>query len=623
MIDRDKDRYDMFTRRAFLLGAGKIALLAGLGTRLGYLQITEADKYKTLSDKNRINVNLLAPSRGRIYDRMGRVMADNNQNFKVNIVAEQARNVEKTLYELSQLIPLEEHEIDRVLSEVKKVRSFIPVTVKENLDWRDVSKIEVNLPRLSGLVIEEGEMRYYPYSNSTAHLIGYVGLVNRSEIKEQGDPVLTVPGFRIGKTGIEKSLDQDIRGEAGHIKVEVNARGRVVRELEKNYGREGSDINLTIDAEYQNFVQKRLGKEKSASAAIMNPHNGEIYALVSNPSFDPNMFATRIPANEWERLLSNPAVPLTNKAIAGQYPPGSTFKMITALAALEAGVIDKKTSYHCPGHLDMGGHRFHCWKRSGHGHMNVVSSLAQSCDVFFYEIASLVGIQKIAAMARRFGLGQSYNLDISGVRPGLIPTKEWKRAQYGQSWRTGETVLASIGQGYIQTTPLQLATMTSRLINGGVGVLPTLTDQINYHDVKQSPHNYWPSLVVEPEHLAMIKKGMDHVVNHPTGTAKAHRIENPAMAFGGKTGTAQVRRITKQDRLDGLKEDDMPWRLRHHALFVGYAPLSNPDYVCAVVVEHGGSGSASAAPIAKELLLEAQKRDLKNKTAWRKRGDKI
>lgn len=623
MIDRDKDRYDMFTRRAFLLGVGKVALLAGLGTRLGYLQITEAEKYKTLSDKNRINVNLVAPSRGRIYDRAGRVMADNNQNFKVNIVAEQARNVEKTLFELSQIIALEDNEIDRVLSEIKKVRSFIPVTVKENLDWEEVSQIEVNLPRLSGLVIEEGEMRYYPFSSSTAHLIGYVGLVNRSEIKKQSDPVLTVPGFRIGKTGIEKALDQQMRGEAGHIQVEVNARGRVVRELEKNYGREGANIDLTIDAQYQDFVQKLLDKEKSASAVVMNPHNGEIYAMASSPSFDPNMFATRIPANEWERLLADPAVPLTNKAIAGQYPPGSTFKMMTALAALEAGVIDASTSYHCPGHLDMGDHRFHCWKRAGHGRVDLVEALSQSCDVFFYEIASLVGIQKIAAMARRFGLGQILPLDISNVRPGLVPTKEWKRSQYGQSWRSGETVLASIGQGYLQTTPLQLATMTSRLVNGGLAVQPTLTAQIDEHIVEQSPHDHWPSLVIEPEYLSLVKKGMNRVINHHAGTANAQQIENPAYRFGGKTGTAQVRRITKQDRLDGLKEKDMPWRLRHHALFVGYAPLANPDYVCSVVVEHGGSGSSSAAPLAREILLEAQKRDLKNVRKENKEDPKL
>ena len=612
MIDRDKDRYDTFTRRAFLLGVGKVALLAGLGTRLGYLQITESEKYKTLSDKNRINVNLVAPSRGRIYDRAHRVIADNNQNFRVNIIAEQSRNVEKTLFELSQIIELEENEINRVLSEIKKVRSFIPVTVKENLDWEEVSQIEVNLPRLSGLVIEEGEMRYYPYSSSTAHLIGYVGLVNRSEIDEQGDPVLTVPGFRIGKTGVEKALDQAMRGEAGHIQVEVNARGRVVRELEKNYGREGSNIELTIDAEFQEFIQKLLKKEKSASVVVMNPYNGEIYAMVSSPSFDPNMFATRIPANEWERLLADPAVPLTNKAIAGQYPPGSTFKMITALAALEAGVIDANSTYHCPGHLDMGGHRFHCWKRAGHGRVDLVEALSQSCDVFFYEIAPLVGIQKIAAMARRFGLGQILPLDIANVRPGLVPTKEWKRSQYGQSWRTGETVLASIGQGYLQTTPLQLATMTASLVNGGMAVRPTLTGRVDDYIVPQSPHDNWPSLVIEPEHLALVKKGMNRVVNHPKGTAHAQQIEEAALRFGGKTGTAQVRRITKQDRLDGLKEKDMPWRLRHHALFVGYAPVSNPDYVCSVVVEHGGSGSSSAAPLAREILLEAQKRDIKN-----------
>lgn len=607
MIDRDKDRYQVFSRRAFLIGAAKIGLLGLLGTRLGYLQVTEGEKYKTLAERNRVNFYLTAPSRGRIFDHKGKLLADNIQNFRVNIVPEQAKDREATLYNLSKIIPLEKHEIDRTLSDMRKVRSFVPVTVKENLTWDQVSKIEVNLPRLSGLAIEEGEIRQYPYKTSTAHLIGYVGLVNQADLKREKTPALTIPGFRLGKTGIEKKMDKTLRGKAGSVKVEVNAAGRIVRELDQDYALPGSNITLSIDADYQNYVQDVLKKEKSASAVVMNANDGRIYALCSSPGFDPNLFTTRISARDWEKLLNDPTVPLTNKAIAGQYPPGSTFKMVTALAALEAGIVDKDTTYHCPGYLDVNTHRFHCWKRGGHGKMNLTEALSQSCDVYFYEIARELGIKRLAAMARKLGLGQILPLDIANVRPGLVPTKEWKMATFGKGWGNGETILASIGQGYMQATPLQLATMTARLVNGGKAVSPSLILKENDAPFIRGPHENWEKLDVQQKHLDIIKFGMDRVVNHPKGTAKDHKIDNSARAYGGKTGTAQVRRISKQDRLDGIDESKRPWRLRHHALFVGYAPLTDPKYICSIVVEHGGSGSSSAAPIAKKLIDKIQR----------------
>ena len=609
MLERDKDRYKTFSRRAFLIGAGKLGFLGVLGARLGYLQVKEAQKYKTLSDNNRINMNLMAPSRGLIRDRKGVVLADNIQNFRVNIISEQTESPKKTLEDLAKIIKLEKHEINKVLSDISKVRRFVPVQVKENLGWDDVAKVEVHLPELPGLFIEEGEIRRYQHKKSTAHLIGYVGLVNATEI-EQGDPVLTVPGFRVGKTGIEKALDPVLRGRAGSIKREVDARGRIVRTLEKDFGQKGATVDLTIDAEFQDFTQTILDREKSASAVVMNAKNGALYSLASSPSFDPNMFSKSISATDWERLLNNPAKPLTNKAIAGQYPPGSTFKMVTAMAALEAGVIDHNTTHHCPGHLDMAGHRFHCWKKAGHGRMNLVEALSQSCDVFFYKISSEVGIQRIAEMSKRMGLGQILPLDIANVRPGLVPTKEWKLSHHGQTWRTGETVLASIGQGYLQTTPLQLATMTARMINGGYAVRPALLKEVNSRIPVQAPHTNWPRLTLEPDHLKLVKRGMDRAVNHTKGTAHRVANENPNYLFGGKTGTAQVRRISRQDRLDGFSQKDLPWRQRHHALFVGYAPVKDPEYVCAVVVEHGESGSAAAAPIARDLLTKAMKMNL-------------
>ena len=617
MLERDKDRYKTFSRRAFLIGAGKLGFLGLLGARLGYLQVKEAQKYKTLSDQNRINVNLMAPSRGLIRDRNGKILANNKQNFRVNIVAEQTEDPRKTLEKLSQIVELEDHEIDRTLNDLSKVRRFVPVQVKENLDWDAVAKVEVHLPELPGLFIEEGEIRSYNKDQATAHLIGYVGLVNRTEL-DQGDPVLAVPGFRVGKTGIEKALDPILRGRAGNVKKEVDARGRIVRTLEKDFGQKGATVDLTIDADFQAYTQKQLDQEKSASAVVMNANNGALYALASSPSFDPNMFSTRISANDWERFLNNPAKPLTNKAIAGQYPPWSTFKMVTALAALEAGVIDRNTTFYCPGHLDMADHRFHCWKKQGHGRMDLVEALSQSCDVFFYEISVLVGIQNIANMAKRLGLGQILPLDIANVRPGLVPTKEWKLSHHGQTWRTGETVLASIGQGYLQSTPLQLATMTARLVNGGFAVRPSILKEVNGRVPVQAPHQNWPRLDVDQKHLDLIRTGMRRAVNHTQGTAHRHMNENPNLLFGGKTGTAQVRRISRQDRLDGFSQKDLPWRLRHHALFVGYAPLKNPDYVCAVVVEHGESGSAAAAPIARNLLTKAMTMNVKKESDLKK-----
>lgn len=605
-MDRDTERYKVFSRRAFILGLAKIGLLGVLGTRLAYLQFSQSDRYKTLSERNRINVSLLAPARGKIYDRFGKVVADNDQNFRVNIVAEQSDDIPKTLLELSKIIPLDENEINRVMAEIKKVRAFIPVTIKEQLTWDDVSKIEVNLHNLPGVLIEEGEIRRYPLGEAAAHLLGYVGLVNQAERKD-GDSVLTVPGFRIGKMGIEKQLDERLRGKAGNIKVEVNALGRVVRELERDYGTTGESITLSIDADYQSFVQARLAKEKSASAVVMDVVTGSVYALASSPGFDPNLFSTRIPADKWEELLADPAVPLTNKAIAGQYPPGSTFKMITALAALESGAITATTKHFCPGHLDLGNHRFHCWKKGGHGSVNLRDALAESCDVYFYEVSKDVGIQRISDMAQKFGLGQKPTLEMPNVKPGLIPTKEWKMATFGKNWTVGETILASIGQGYLQATPLQLAAMTARLVNGGYNVSPSLIMDVGGKPIETSPKDRWTKISVKEKYLAMVVDGMSAVINSPKGTARAQQIAEPEFRFGGKTGTAQVRRIQTQERAMGYKnQDHLPWHLRHHALFVGYAPIDNPRYACAVVVDHGESGSGSAAPIAKEILYEAQ-----------------
>ena len=594
----------IFSRRAFVIGGLQVCFLGALGVRLAWLQISQGQRYKTLSDKNRINTKMMAPSRGQIVDRFGVPLAVNAQNFRVLVVPEQTEDLEQALRQLQKLVPVEESRIERVLERAKKMASFVPLEVRDDLTWEEVAKIEVNLPELAGMSIDVGEIRSYPYGTSTAHVVGYVGLPSKGELTD--DAVLTLPGFKIGKTGIEKKLDLELRGKPGAAQVEVNVVGREVRELGHQKSIPGNRAILSIDGELQRFVQKRLAKEVSASAAIMDVHTGEVYALASYPSFDPNMFTHGLSAAVWEELLADPGHPLTNKAVAGQYPPGSTFKMVTVLAGLQAGKITPGRTSYCSGHYTYGGDRFHCWKSTGHGTVNVIQALEQSCDVYFYEVATEIGIDKIAETARQLGLGKETGVGLLEENPGLVPDKTWKMGYHGSFWRPGETIISSIGQGYLQATPLQLAVMVSRLVNGGYAVEPWMTAYVG--DRNQIRHE-WPKMDISPSHLSLIRKGMDRVVNSEHGTAKGSRIDNKAYEFGGKTGTAQVKRITSEQRLSGAKNEDLPWKYRHHALFVGYAPVHNPRYACSVVVEHGVGGSSSAAPLARDLLLETQKRN--------------
>ncbi len=603
-MNNQDERSKSFSRRTFVVGACQGLALAVLGGRLAWLQLAEGGRYKTLSDKNRINIKMVAPSRGEIVDRFGVPLAINNQNFRILMVPEQVDDVDKSLGKLARFIDLDDRKIQKVIKASKKSASFIPLEVTDNLNWSEVAKVEVNLADLPGVSIDEGEIRNYPFGYPTGHLVGYVRSVSQNDL--DGDPLLTLPGFKIGKTGIEKSYDKKLRGEAGNKQMEVNVRGREVRELENNSSLNGQRLSLSIDAELQVYCQQILAQHKSASAVVMDAYTGAVYALVSHPSFDPNIFTKSISAEQWEELVSNPAFPLNNKAVGGQYPPGSTFKMITALAALEGGYATPNTTVRCKGRYEFGKDKYHCWKLSGHGTMSVVSALMRSCDTYFYELATEIGIDNISAMARKFGLGQKYGFDLPEERAGLLPTKKWKEERVGQVWRPGDTIISSIGQGYILSTPLQLAVMMSRLINGGIAVDPWL---VGYMDDKKVYPDKWPKMDVSQKNLDLVKVGMDRVVNAKDGTAYDSRIEEEGFEFGGKTGTAQVKKINRAERARGIMNEDLSWKYRHHALFVGYAPLNNPRYVVSVVVEHGGGGSAVAAPLAKEILLETQKRN--------------
>ena len=602
-MNRDNDKGKVLINRSLIVGIGKFVLLMCIILRLYYLQVFQADKYKTLADENRISTRLLVPPRGLIYDRNGVVLATNQQNFQALIVAEQTPSLQKTLDAFKKIMPLTEAEEQRIRKDLKSNKSFVPIKIKENLTWEEVSKIQLNASDLPGVIIDEGLSRYYPYGEKMAHVLGYVAAVSDKDVKD--DPLLEVPGFKIGKSGIEKLYEKKLRGKGGNLKSEVNAYGRVMKEIEKKEGIPGERIDLTIDARLQEKAYDLFAeKNQSGAAILLDVHTGEILAFVSAPSFDPNVFSKGISSKEWKELLANEKNPLSNKAISGQYSPGSTFKIITSLAALEAGVIKPDTRFFCAAKMVLGTHAFHCWKRAGHGSLNVVEALKHSCDIFFYETSLRLGIEKLAEMARRFGLGSKINIGLENEKSGLIPDKAWKLKRFGETWQQGESLISGIGQGYILTTPLQLATMIARVANGGYQVTPT------FSILNQQDKEHIKKIKINPRYLDMVKQGLYDVVNVPGATAYRSHFDYHGIKMSGKTGSTQVRRITMKERQTRiLKQEELPWRLRDHGVFVGYAPADNPKYAVAVLVEHGGGGSTAAAPIASKILLEAVKLD--------------
>ncbi|MSP80559.1 MAG: penicillin-binding protein 2 [Rhodospirillales bacterium] len=607
---RDAERQKLFTRRMALLAGGKLALFSLLAGRMYYLQVLESDRYKTLADENRINLRLLPPPRGRIVDRYGAPLAVNERNFRVLVTPEQAGDLEATLHAIGKIVPVSEETSRRILREARRRRSFVPLTVRENLEWEDVARIEVNAPDLPGVMIDVGQTRRYLYPAETAHVLGYVAAVSERELT--GDPLLELPGFRVGKSGVEKIHDLALRGTGGSSQVEVNAFGRVIRELARKEGQPGGEVRLTIDLELQKSVAKRLGDE-SASAVVLDVHTGEVLTLVSTPAYDPNAFNRGLSGEEWRNLNRDSLAPLVNKAITGLYAPGSTFKIAVALAALERGVVTPGQRVHCPGFLELGDARFHCWRKRGHGWVDLHTGISRSCDVYFYELARRLGVDRISQMANRLGLGVTHDLDLPGERAGLMPTRKWKLEATGVPWQGGETLIAGVGQGYILSTPLQLAIMTARLVNGGLAVTPRLTRElrVGFSEEIERRESTEPfkSLGLNPLHVELVRAATDAVVNEPGGTAYAARIAKRGFEMGGKTGTTQVRRISKAEREQGLKKShELPWIERDHALFVGYAPVAAPRYAAAVVVEHGGGGGAVAAPIVRDILLLTQER---------------
>jgi penicillin-binding protein 2 len=603
-MHRESDRTRVFTRRALVLGAGQLSLFSALAGRLYYLQVVDADAYALLADENRINHRLLPPERGRVFDRHGVPFARNSPTYRVLVVREQTTDLRATLQALSRLITLPAERIEEVIADAQARRPFVPITVREDLNWTEVARISIHGPDLPGVTVVAGLVRDYPAGDTAAHVLGYVGPVSEHELT--GDPLLELSEFRIGKNGIEKIYDHSLRGRAGLVRFEVNALGREIKQLYRQDGEPGQDVRLTIDLDLQRYAQQRLSAELSASAVVLDVRTGETLALASVPTFEPGAFANGLSQETWRAWAGNPKAPLVNKAISGQYPPGSTFKMMVALAALEAGVAGPDHEVLCPGFMHLGRHRFHCWRPYGHGKLRLVDAIAQSCDVYFYDLARKVGIEAIAEMARRFGLGQRLEIDLPGERPGLVPDKAWKLATRGVPWQKGETLVVGIGQGFMQATPLQLAVMSARLANGVHAIRPWLAQPPGGGE---GPFEA-PPLGVSEWALRFVREGMHRVINGERGTAREARLPDRAITMAGKTGTSQVRRISRAERLTGtIKNEEKPWEERDHALFVAFAPYREPRYAVAVVVEHGGSGSKAAAPIARDIMAKALELD--------------
>ncbi|MFP4518150.1 MAG: penicillin-binding protein 2 [Oceanicaulis sp.] len=607
-MQRDKQESQArFNRRALLMGVAGAAVFGGLGARLYSLQILEQERYRTLSDDNQFNYRLQPPTRGRLLDRFDQPIAENRDSYRLMIVPEQAGDPRAALERLSRFMPMSEAHIDRLVREIQRSPRFQPVTIAEDLDWETFTRINLHLPELSGITPDVGEVRTYPHPQAFAHVTGYVQSAPANQAED--DPLLVHPGFRIGRAGVEAYAEDTLRGEAGQLKVEVNAFGRVIREL---HGQSvpavpGRDVRLTVDLRAQRAAMEALDGEAAAAVAI-DVTNGEILALVSSPSFDPNAFVLGIGQDDFDALNTNPYRPLFNKATTGLYAPASTVKGMVALAALQDGAFDPEERVFCGGSIRLGNRTYHCWRREGHGHVNYHDAVKTSCDIYFYEAAARLGIERWREMAIQCGMGQLFDIGLSIPRraEGLVPSPAWKRARRGAPWTTGDMYNVGIGQGDLLVSPLQLAVMTARVATGRA-VTPTLFPrglEVSFED-----------LGFDPAVRERVHQALRAVVHEPGGTSywtldagRGLGIEGVEMC--GKTGTAQVYSISAEERAAGVRDqEDLPWRLRNHGLFIGYAPAAAPRYAVAVVVEHGGGGSTAAARPARDILRDLVARD--------------
>ena len=611
------------TRRMFIISVVKAGVFIAIISRLFYLQISENLKYRSLSDKNRFREWKIVPERGIIEDYFGNKIAKNTQLFQLHMLPEDVPNIEELFFKLSRIIDFDNKTQNRLIKKIKKRKPWEPIIVSENLNWEDFSKLNLFLHDLQGVKPVVSVTRKYSLEGSSSHLIGYVSDVsekdlNNSELLRK----INVPGLKTGKNGLEKTFNHMMIGSPGIQRYEVNAHGKRIKELELITGERGKNFRTTIDQDIQKFTSELLEK-KSGSVCVMDIYTGDIVVLVSNPTFDANKFVNGISNKEWQDLITNPFKPLINKSLAGLYPPGSTIKPIVALSALENDIMSTKKTVYCKGNMELYGQTYHCWKEKGHGYMNMRSAIKQSCDIYFYETARRLGIDRLSITAKDFGLGKKVLENFVEEKSGIVPNTKWKKENIGRGWVLGETLISGIGQGYFQSTPIQLCLMMAQLANGGHEIRPRIVDD-KYKLVEIT--NAWREefinrskdidfnnpiirkLYRNKENIKFVLDALYGATNEPLGTSYRSRLTKKEYIYAGKTGTSQIRRITAEERELKLKNEDLPYEKRDHALFIAFAPYKNPRYSISVVIEHGGSGSSGAAPIAKKVIKKVLER---------------
>ncbi len=605
MIDQSDNvlKLNSINRRLFILAAAKVIILGGIVSRLFFLQVKENKKYLTLSDKNRIREWKLPPVRGNFQDYFGNTIAGNFEAYQLHLIPEEVENFKYTMNRIKNILELSEKQFQRILKKKKEIKSWETLIVANNLTWENFSKINNNLYDLNGLKPVISISRSYPFKEYYTHILGYVSQANEQDVlSNENVKEKFVQGLKVGKIGLEKTFENDLIGSNSIERYEVNAYGRRISQLAFQKGDQGKTIKLTVDTEIQKLANELLA-DKAGSICVMDIFTGHIIAMHSSPSFDPNQFVFGISEDNWQLIRNNPMKPLVNKSLSGIYSPGSTIKPIVALSALENGIVGTKFKVQCKGHkhpLELYGQTYHCWKKEGHGFVDLREAMKQSCDSYFYEVARRLGVDKLSETAKKFGLGKKvFDNLFNNEKNGLVPSTFWKKNALGTNWLLGETIITGIGQGYIQTTPIQLCLMTAQIANGGHKIYPKII--IDNNDLKIKDDKF-TSLVNQTRNIKIVQDAMFSSTNEIRGTSYKSRIEDLKYQFAGKTGTAQVKRITKKDRELDLDTSEIPYEERDHALYIAFGPYKNPRYAVSILVEHGGSGSKVAAPLAKRLF---------------------
>tara|TARA_B100001123_G_scaffold43084_1_gene44265 strand:+ start:3077 stop:5002 length:1926 start_codon:yes stop_codon:yes gene_type:complete len=619
-----QNKSKLITRRMFILSSVKVLIFISIISRLFYLQIAENIKWRSLSDKNRLREWKTVPKRGVIEDYFGNKIADNTQVFQLHMMPEDVPNIEELFFKLSKVIDFNKTKQKSLIKKLKKRKPWEPIIISDNLSWSEFSRLNLFLHEIQGIKPVVSSARKYLEDGSSSHIIGYVGdtsikdLENNSLLRE-----INIPGLQTGKNGIEKSLNEKMIGKPGLHRFEVNAHGKRIKELELIQGTQGQNFRTTIDQELQKFTTA-LMVDRSGSVCVMDIYTGDIVCIVSSPTFDPNKFVHGISEEDWKQLLENKKKPLLNKSLSGLYPPGSTIKPIVALSALENDVVSTKHIVQCKGSIELYGQKYHCWKEKGHGNMNLRNAIKQSCDIYFYEISRRLGIDRISLTSKKFGLGKNVLVNFNEEKSGLVPNTKWKLQNLGKGWVLGETLISGIGQGYFQSTPLQLCLMMAQLANGGYEINPRIID--NQDSLKKIIEAWKEEFSYKNNNLSLSSSGLRKLyrnqenikfvldalygaTNEPLGTSYGSRLNKKGYIYAGKTGTSQIRTITAEERELKLKYTDLPYERRDHALFIGFAPYKKPRYSISVVIEHGGTGSSAAAPIAKKVFKKVLDRD--------------